>query len=64
VLADHGRTRAVVLAELLLLLLTFGLIGQGPLAVAARLLGPTAAPDGARGVGRFRAFRAGSVPRL
>jgi hypothetical protein len=62
--ADDSRTRAVVLAELVLLLVTFGLLGQGPLAPVARLLGPVAAQDAARGIGRFRAVRVGSAPRL
>ena len=65
VLADDARTRWVVLAELVLLLLTFGLLGQGPLAAAARLISPaTVEDDGQRGVGRFRAVRAGTAPRL
>jgi hypothetical protein len=64
VLADDARTRWVVLAELVLLLLTFGLLGQGPLAFAARALGPAAEDDGRRGVGRFRAVREGTAPRL
>ena len=64
VVADDTRTRLVVLAEGVLLLLTFGLLGQGPLAAAARLVGPVAVDTGERGVGRFRVVREGPAPRL
>jgi len=62
--ADDDRTRLVVMAELLLLLVTFGLLGLGPLAGAARLVGPVAVDTGERGVGRFRGVRDGRAPRL
>lgn len=64
VLADDSRTRLVVVVELVLLLLTFGLLGQGPLSPAARLLGPAAAVTGERGIGRYRSVRSGVAPRL
>jgi hypothetical protein len=62
--ADDRRTRVVVALEAVLLLFTFGLLGQGPMAAAARLLGPQPVDDGERGVGRFRRPREGSAPRL
>ncbi len=64
VVADDARTRSIVLVELALLALTFGLLGQGPLARAQRLLGPVPVDTGERGIGRFRAVREGPAPRL
>jgi hypothetical protein len=62
--ADDRRTRVIVALEAVLLLLTFGLLGHGPMAAAARLLGPQPVSDGDRGVGRFRRPREGPAPRL
>jgi hypothetical protein len=62
--ADDSRTRVLVLLEVLLLLVFFGLLGQGPLAVLGRRLGSTAPAPTERGVGRFRRPREGRPPRL
>ncbi|MCU1592643.1 MAG: hypothetical protein JWO12_35 [Frankiales bacterium] len=59
--ADDARTRWVVLAEGLLVLAFFGLLGQGPL---ARLAREPSAVEVPRGVGRFQAVRVGRAPRL
>ncbi len=61
---DDTRSRVIVLLELLFAVAFFGLLGQGPLAVLARLTGQPVAGDPARGVGRFRGPRTGVAPRL
>jgi hypothetical protein len=61
---DDRRTRLVVGLEALLVAIFFGLLGHGPLSALARLTGQPAAVEGERGVGRFRAVRAGTAPRL
>jgi hypothetical protein len=64
VVPDDTRTLIIVLVEALLVIAYFGLLGQGPLAVLARLTGQPVEVDGERGVGRFRAVRTGHAPRL
>lgn len=59
--SDDSRSRFVVLAEALLVLVFFGLLGQGPMALLAR---EQTEVEVARGVGRFHAVRAGRAPRL
>lgn len=63
--ADDGRTRLVLLANALLLLAFFGLLGAGPFGRLAPLTGqPVLLPDRPRGVGRFAAARTGRPPAL
>ena len=62
--ADDTRSRLLVLAEALLVITFFGLLGQGPLALLARAAGQLVQDDGQRGVGRFRTSRTGQAPRL
>jgi hypothetical protein len=62
--ADDDRTRLFVLLELLLLVVFFGLLGQGPLAPLGRRAGAAAPVATERGVGRFRQHREGRPPRL
>lgn len=62
--ADDRRTRVVLAVEALLLLATFGLLGQGPLAALARTTGVPVVTRTARGVGRFAREREGPPPRL
>jgi hypothetical protein len=64
VVADDSRTRLVLGLEALLLLAFFGLLGQGPLAVLARLTGQPVQVRAERGVGRFARERTGAPPRL
>jgi hypothetical protein len=61
---DDTRSRVIVLLELLFAVAFFGLLGQGPLAVLARLTGQPLGGDEQRGVGRFRTSRTGVAPRL
>jgi hypothetical protein len=61
---DDGRSRLIVLLEIALVVGFFGLMGQGPLALLARLTGEQALVEEARGIGRFRTARAGQAPRL
>lgn len=63
---SDDRTRYFAVAEALLVLITFGLLGWGPFARLAELTG-TAAPQTearARGVGRFTADRSGRPAKL
>lgn len=64
VVADDGRTRLVLALEALLVLVFFGLLGQGPLGVLARLTGQPVEVRTVRGVGRFARERTGAPPRL
>jgi hypothetical protein len=64
-LMDDSRTRVLVGLEALIVVVFFGLLGQGPLRLLARWTG-AAEPeaDAERGIGRFTAARTGSAPRL
>ena len=64
VAADDARARWVVALEALLVAAFFGLLGQGPLARLGLRTGPAEAAGTERGVGRFRAVREGTAPRL
>jgi hypothetical protein len=64
IVGDDGHARMVVLLEALLLTAFFGLLGHGPLGVLGRLTGGAEPERVERGLGRFRAARDGSVPRL
>lgn len=64
IVPDDNRGRLAVAVEALLVLVFFGLLGQGPLAVLARLTGAGEAAAVQRGVGRFTAARVGLAPRL
>jgi hypothetical protein len=64
---SHSTTtgvRLVLLAEALLTLLSFGLLGVGPARGLVRLTGVEAGADRARGIGRFSRERVGSAPSL
>jgi hypothetical protein len=57
--------RLVLLAEALLTLISFGLLGVGPARGLVRLTGvETRAAERARGIGRFSRERVGSAPSL
>lgn len=62
--ADDARTRWMLGVEGLLVLMYFGLLGAGPLARLQRLTGDAAEVTTERGIGRFRAVREGTAPRL
>ena len=60
-----GRTRALLAAEAVLVLVFFGLLGTGPLGRLALLTGqPVVDPARPRGIGRFTTSRTGPAPRL
>ncbi len=61
---DDARTRVLVGLEAVLVLVLFGLAGWGPLRALARWTGAQLEIDPERGVGRFRAVRAGPPPTL
>jgi hypothetical protein len=64
IVGDDRRTRVVVGLEALLVAVFFGLLGHGPLGALARLTGQSVTVEAERGVGRFRAAREGTAPRL
>ena len=64
VVSDDDRQRLAVAAEALLVLMFFGLLGQGPLAVLARFTGAKDVVSADRGIGRFATARVGHAPRL
>jgi hypothetical protein len=59
-----ARVRFVLIAEALLTLITFGLLGVGPARGLVRLTGVDAVLDRPRGIGRFSRERVGSAPSL
>jgi hypothetical protein len=63
--AADQRTRYLVALEALLVIVTFGLLGWGPLSRLAGLTGHVPAEASSmRGVGRFVRERSGEVVRL
>jgi hypothetical protein len=64
IVGDDRRARLVVVLEALLVATFFGLLGHGPLGLLGRLTGNAAIAEPVRGVGRFRAVREGTAPRL
>ena len=64
IVGDDGHARLVVVLEALLVGAFFGLLGYGPLGLLGRLSGTAATVQAERGIGRFRAARQGTAPRL
>jgi len=64
IVGDDGHARLVVGLEAVLVAAFFGLLGYGPLGLLGRLSGTAATHQLERGVGRFRATREGTAPRL